>query len=122
MVPPCGGRTVRLNISSNGKGESGGARVITPVHIAQGNVYLLTIYDKSRKEDLDWGELELLLKMIRQQPYFASVFTICRMASEGMMKLKFPQMTSSYLGMTCGEKFSVSTNTSVSGMRIPLLF
>ncbi|AEI47342.1 type II toxin-antitoxin system RelE family toxin [Runella slithyformis] len=57
---------VRLRISSKGKGKSGGARVITHVHIAHENVYLLTIYDKSRKEDLDRGELESLLKMIRQ--------------------------------------------------------
>ncbi|WP_310586792.1 type II toxin-antitoxin system RelE/ParE family toxin [Runella salmonicolor] len=57
---------VRLKISSKGKGKSGGARVITHVHIAHENVYFLTIYDKSRKADLEQGELESLLRMIKQ--------------------------------------------------------
>lgn len=52
---------IRLPVRSKGKGKSGGARVITHVHVVGKNVYLLTIYDKSEKEDLADGELEELL-------------------------------------------------------------
>lgn len=52
---------IRLAVRSKGKGKSGGARVITHVHVVGENVYLLTIYDKSEKEDLADGELEKLL-------------------------------------------------------------
>lgn len=52
---------VRLKIESKSKGKSGGARVITHVHISNQTVFLLTIYDKSEKEALDKGELAALL-------------------------------------------------------------
>jgi len=53
---------IRLSISSKGKGKSGGARIITCVKIASNNVFLLTIYDKSQKEDLSDKELKELLR------------------------------------------------------------
>lgn len=38
---------IRLAIKSKGKGKSGGARVITYVHVTNKSVQLLSIYDKS---------------------------------------------------------------------------
>ena len=52
---------VRLAITSKGKGKSGGARVITYVKVVGQTVYLLTVYDKSEREDLAPGELDDLL-------------------------------------------------------------
>ncbi len=56
---------IRLAIASKGKGRSGGARVITHVHVAGNMVFLLTIYDKSEKDDLSPNELDQLLALIR---------------------------------------------------------
>lgn len=55
---------IRLSIASKGKGKSGGARVITNIVISDETVYLLTIYDKSEKENLSDKELEELLKFV----------------------------------------------------------
>ena len=55
---------VRMSLKSKGKGKSGGARVITNFVIADGTVYLLSIYDKSEKESLTDKELNVLLKHI----------------------------------------------------------
>ncbi len=52
---------IRISISSKGKGKSGGARVITNFYITEDTVYLLSIYDKSEKENLTNKELEELL-------------------------------------------------------------
>lgn len=52
---------VRLAIKSKAKGKSGGARVITHIHIIETTVILLTIYDKAEKEDLNPKELDELL-------------------------------------------------------------
>lgn len=57
---------IRLAISSKGKGKSGGARVITYVHISQTTVYLLTIFDKPEQENISDKELEELLKWIKE--------------------------------------------------------
>jgi mRNA-degrading endonuclease RelE of RelBE toxin-antitoxin system len=43
---------IRLPIKSKGKGKSGGARVITHIHIVDEDIFLLSIYDKSEKENL----------------------------------------------------------------------
>jgi len=56
---------IRLAISSKRKGKSGGARVITHVHVSESNVYMLSIYDKSEKADLEKDELDGLLNKIR---------------------------------------------------------
>lgn len=53
-----------LAIASKGKGKSGGSRVITYVQVLQTTVYLLTIFDKSEKENIPDKELEALLKEI----------------------------------------------------------
>ena len=55
---------IRVAIKSKGKGKSGGSRLITHVHVMQTTVILLTIYDKSEKEDLNQGELEELLALL----------------------------------------------------------
>ncbi len=55
---------IRLAIKSKGKGKSGGGRVITYVYVAKTTVYLLTIYDKSEREDISDKELKELLKGI----------------------------------------------------------
>lgn len=57
---------IRLAIASKGKGKSGGARIITNIVIANATVYLLSIYDKSEKENLSDKEIEQLLKYITE--------------------------------------------------------
>jgi hypothetical protein len=52
---------IRLAIASKGKGKSGGARVLIHIVLTEKEVYLLTIYDKSEKEDLSNKELQELL-------------------------------------------------------------
>lgn len=58
-------RKVRLAITSKGKGKSGGARVITyTVILAQTEteVKLITIYDKSERENISDAELLDILR------------------------------------------------------------
>lgn len=55
---------IRISIASKGKGKSGGARVITNIVVTDDTVYLLSIYDKSEKENLSDKELDELLKYI----------------------------------------------------------
>ncbi len=52
---------VRMAITSKGKGKSGGSRVITCIKIVNQTAYLLTIYDKSDKENIADKELDELL-------------------------------------------------------------
>jgi hypothetical protein len=51
-----------LAISSKGKGKSGGSRVIYSVKIVASSVFLLSIFDKSDKENISDHELDMLLK------------------------------------------------------------
>lgn len=55
---------IRVAIKSKGKGKSGGARAVTHVIAVKEDVYLLTIFDKSEKENISDKELQELLKMI----------------------------------------------------------
>ncbi len=55
---------IRIGISSKGKGKSGGARVITYLYLSGKTVYLLSIYDKSEKEDLRSGELKEMVQSL----------------------------------------------------------
>jgi mRNA-degrading endonuclease RelE of RelBE toxin-antitoxin system len=55
---------IRIAIASKGKGKSGGARIIANIVITDATVYLLSIYDKSEKENLTDKELDELLKAI----------------------------------------------------------
>lgn len=62
ILPAC--YKIRMSIKSKGKGKSGGARIITHVHVSQTNVYMLTIYDKSEKTDISDNEIRELLAFI----------------------------------------------------------
>ncbi len=53
---------IRLAIASKNKGKSGEARIITHVHVYGKTVFLLSIYDKIEREDMDEKELNLLLQ------------------------------------------------------------
>ena len=55
---------IRMAISSKGKGKRGGARLITHIIVKNEIVYLMSIFDKSEKEDISDIELdELLIKI-----------------------------------------------------------
>ena len=55
---------IRLSIAAKGKGKSGGARVISHLYFEKETIYLLTIYDKSEKQDLKPNELtEMILHL-----------------------------------------------------------
>jgi mRNA-degrading endonuclease RelE of RelBE toxin-antitoxin system len=57
---------VRLQITSKGKGKSGGARVITHLLVTVQNqtLYLLKIYDKNEQETISENELSSLLNSL----------------------------------------------------------
>jgi len=63
-----GVRKVRLAISSKGKGKSGGARVITYTDavfsVDNGEVVLLTVYDKAERETISDREITELLEQL----------------------------------------------------------
>ena len=56
-------RKVRMSVTSKGKGKSGGARVITFTAIIATDtteILLLTIYDKSERDNITDSELKAL--------------------------------------------------------------
>ncbi len=57
---------IRLAIASKGKGKGkrGGARIITYIYHSAETVYLLSIYDKSEKTDLNANELKELISQL----------------------------------------------------------
>ncbi|AVV51412.1 MULTISPECIES: type II toxin-antitoxin system RelE/ParE family toxin [Leptospira] len=55
---------IRLAISSKGKGKSGGARIITYLYLVKNKMYLLSIFDKSEKENISDKDREALIKLI----------------------------------------------------------
>jgi hypothetical protein len=55
---------IRIAVASKGKGKSGGARVITNFVVAEETVFLISIYDKSEKENLTDKELDELLRYV----------------------------------------------------------
>ena len=59
---------IRLAISSKGKGKSGGARVITCVIVADSEVYLADIYNKSEQENISDKRLKELAEQFRTRP------------------------------------------------------
>ena len=52
---------IRLAIASKGRGKSGGARVITYLKTEEGNVYLLSIYDKGERDTISDKEIKDIL-------------------------------------------------------------
>ncbi len=60
-------RKIRMAIRSKGKGKSGGARVIAYIYLKAGRVHLLTVYDKSDRDNISDIELERLIKEIENE-------------------------------------------------------
>ncbi len=58
---------IRMAITSKGKGKSGGARLITCIVIKEETVFLLTVYDKSEKENITDAELTDLLNELPEE-------------------------------------------------------
>lgn len=56
---------IRLAIASKVKGKSGGARVITHFYVSQDTVFLISIFDKSDRENISDAQIKALLKMIQ---------------------------------------------------------
>ncbi len=56
---------IRMAVTSKGKGKSGGVRIITHLYLSKEKLYLLSIYDKSAKENISDKERESLLKLIQ---------------------------------------------------------
>jgi len=54
---------IRMAIASKNKGKSGGSRVITCVKVVNETVFLLSIYDKSDKENIEDNKLKSLLEI-----------------------------------------------------------
>ncbi len=55
---------IRLAIKSKGKGKSAGARVILNIAISKKNVFLLSIYDKSKHINISNKEIQKLLEYL----------------------------------------------------------
>jgi len=55
---------IRLSIASKGKGKSVGVWVITNIVVDKKDVYLLSIYDKSEKDNITDADQMLLLSNI----------------------------------------------------------
>ncbi|BDD07414.1 type II toxin-antitoxin system RelE/ParE family toxin [Aureibacter tunicatorum] len=55
---------IRMAISSKGKGKSGGARVITCFKIQHNCLYLISIFDKSDKENISDKDLKIFLSQL----------------------------------------------------------
>jgi hypothetical protein len=55
---------IRIAIKAKGKGKSGGARAVTHVIAVKEDVYLLSVFDKSEKENISDDEIKQLLKDI----------------------------------------------------------
>ena len=55
---------IRLAITSKGKGKSGGARIITHVKVTSTTVFLLSIYDKSEKDNISDNTIKERLKKL----------------------------------------------------------
>ena len=54
---------IRPQISSKGKGKSGGARIITRVKIVHQTIFLLSIFDKSELDNIYDKQLTNILKI-----------------------------------------------------------
>jgi mRNA-degrading endonuclease RelE of RelBE toxin-antitoxin system len=56
---------IRMAISSKGRGKSGGARVITYVHIVKTSIFLLSIFDKTDAANISDKLLQERLKGLK---------------------------------------------------------
>lgn len=53
---------IRIGIKSKGSGKSGGGRLITYVIDKAGEIFLLSIYDKSEKKSISDKEIKQMIK------------------------------------------------------------
>ena len=53
---------IRVPIASKGVGKRGGARIVTYVQIVDDVIYLVSIYDKNERSDIDDATLKAFLK------------------------------------------------------------
>ena len=56
---------IRIAVASKNKGKSGGARLVTNFVIAEATIYLLSIYDKSEKDNITDKEFKELLSSVK---------------------------------------------------------
>ena len=54
---------VRMKITAKQSGKSGGARIITCVKIIDNRLFLISIYDKSERENISKKGIESILKL-----------------------------------------------------------
>lgn len=67
-----GVRKIRMAVKNNGKGKSGGMRVITfnvIIDRTDTEITLLSMYDKYEKESISDKEIKMLLESIEQRQY-----------------------------------------------------
>ncbi len=55
---------IHLAIASKNKGKRGGARILTYLYIQTKTIYLLSVYDKSERQDLKENELKEIIKSL----------------------------------------------------------
>ena len=55
---------IRLAIASKGRGKSGGARLITYVKVINKQIFLISIYDKSSKENISKAEINARISIL----------------------------------------------------------
>ena|SRR5580698_3040444 len=53
---------IRLAITGKGRGKSGGARIITHIKIIRAEIFLISIYDKSSRENISIAEINERIK------------------------------------------------------------
>ena len=61
---------IRVPIASKGVGKRGGARIITYVQIVEDMIYLVSIYDKNERSNIDDATLKAFLKSKWPPQYF----------------------------------------------------
>lgn len=57
---------IRIKVTSKGKGKRGGARLITLVQVIEEIVNLITIYDKSDKENISNNDLAQMINKLTE--------------------------------------------------------
>ena len=55
---------ISLAIASKGRGKSGGARLITFVKVINGQIFLISVYDKSSKENISKAEINARISIL----------------------------------------------------------
>lgn len=65
FIPNTGGcQKIRWKLESNNKGKSGGVRVIYYVRSAKGKIYLITMYSKNEKDNLNEKEKSIMRAIV----------------------------------------------------------